>query len=286
MKKRWICAFLVLCGLILLPGCGGAAGRKLSRVPLQTGETAVTPELLERLNVPQDTPDLRTRVWTGPVVYTAEGTLDGQPVRAYSLPYVVYSYSNVNSSPGAWTVCFQVAEMVEYAGETLHGQTPFRYGDVDIRLAAGAHTVLTQVDHDIAVQQSGARSDSLKVGLLQAADAQALQRRSDAQRAEALAAMTPQTEKTTRSGGFGLPERTFAAGEALTAGFLAENRGTSDSGDRFWMRFVPVYEGDGTAADTTALLRVSFTVRSARDKTMQTAVSTGDLALPYHAQPN
>ena len=109
---------------------------------------------------------------------------------------------------------------------------------------------------------------------------------STARGAEALAAMTPQTEKTTRSGGFGLPERTFAAGEALTAGFLAENRGTNDSGDRFWMRFVPVYEGDGTAANTTALLRVSFTVRSARDKTMQTAVSTGDLALPYHTQPN
>ncbi len=270
----------------------------------QPEEIDTTPEIATKMGIRTEYSTMALdgySTWTNSKTFTLHTTIAGDPVHIYSLPYVEYKHTNVNSQPGSWTASFKVAEHTNYNGETLWGNNVFQYTGVDIRFSAGSRTYFTSFQQQGSMIQSTFWGDSAKqnggkiaITLLSKASGTFGEIISYTQAVNNLFSALSTDHDVYLGSTYSqlLPERSRVAGHKLkdinTDYYYLDKctnyNGGTRNGHYYMLQVTPQYDGvSGGSINTSGCLRVDFLMRSTSDLDNPVSCSTGNIELAYRS---
>ena len=135
MRKKKLVSVLA----VLVFACVVSISAARQVFPVEFREVEVTPEILEKFNLQtlRTSGKNRNLTWTSPTAYHAVCSIGGEKREYWSLPYVVYSYSDVSSADSVWTATFKVAEYSQIGDKLHYGKNVFKYNNIKLAFRCG-----------------------------------------------------------------------------------------------------------------------------------------------------
>ena len=239
----------------------------------QNTSLTTTPELLTKLGIDTQTRAANdTYTWEYAQTFYDTFYLAGSLVECWSLPYIEYKYTDVESADSTWFARFKIAERTEIQGITYYGTNAYQYRNLKISFGGGDKTIFNRTYQqgrfteektlgDILIESGKnitfafLRYTAQRVGI------------SDYSTVSNILNNMVSTNKTIKLGTDNIyltAENVSAVGEQLPTKYVfhssTKQGSNSTAGDYYLFQAITQYEEGPGNASTTGILRFSFDV--------------------------
>lgn len=133
--------------------------------PYEEEELVTTTELMEELGL--STVQSRAlnsfSTWTNPTTYYTSFYVGSDYTQCWSLPYLRYKHTDVNSNDSTWIASFKVAEHTRVNGSLVyHGNNVFEYRNLKLSFGSGEKTTIIRTFQEGRVYDYTASWNALK----------------------------------------------------------------------------------------------------------------------------